>query len=139
VRGFLWMPQMTYKDPLFGSAADYARRTTPFRFRDQLPSGGREPGRYLLQLAIEKAGSLDTDAVRRLSGPMKERLSGVPSSGTHRTEHRGPVLTFQIQKARSRPCIRRPPQPASGIPPSITGVFVSAGGPLPPCFFKEGR
>jgi branched-chain amino acid transport system substrate-binding protein len=60
-----WMPDMRYSGPLFGSSSDYTNVYTR-RFGPgitQQAAGASQAG-LLLQLAIEKAGSLDTGPVR---------------------------------------------------------------------------
>ncbi|MDP3768194.1 MAG: amino acid ABC transporter substrate-binding protein, partial [Dehalococcoidia bacterium] len=66
-----WLPNMGYKGRDFGSSRDYSKAVT-----ERL---GREPNYHVasgtaaglfLQMAIEKANSLDTDAVRKAFGTM---------------------------------------------------------------------
>jgi len=94
-----WMPQMNYSDPLFGSASDYAELYTQ-RFGEGLSyqAAGASQGGLLLQLAIEKAGSLETDKVREALrsyrgstfwGPTKWDSTGQNTAGA--------TVTFQIQ------------------------------------------
>jgi len=94
-----WMPQMNYSDPLFGSASDYAELYTQ-RFGEGLSyqAAGASQGGLLLQMAIEKAGSLETDKVREALrsyrgstfwGPTKWDSTGQNTAGA--------TVTFQIQ------------------------------------------
>ncbi len=111
-----WMPQMTYKDPLFGSAADYAKAyDAMFDFEITYQAAAASQGGYLLQLAIEKAGSLDTDAVREALrsyegttfwGPVKWDTTGQNIAGQS--------VTFQIQKGAIQTVY--PPAAATGKP-----------------------
>ncbi len=60
-----WMPQMTYSGSVFGSASDYAELyNSKYDERLTYQAAAGSQGGVLLQLAIEKAGSLDTEAVR---------------------------------------------------------------------------
>jgi branched-chain amino acid transport system substrate-binding protein len=94
-----WMPQMNYSDPLFGSASDYANLYAK-KFGEGLSyqAAGASQGGLLLQMAIEKAGSLETDKVREALrsysgstfwGPTKWDASGQNTAGA--------TVTFQIQ------------------------------------------
>jgi branched-chain amino acid transport system substrate-binding protein len=94
-----WMPQMNYSDPLFGSASDYADLYAK-KFGEGLSyqAAGASQGGLLLQMAIEKAGSLETDKVRAALrsysgstfwGPTKWDASGQNTAGA--------TVTFQIQ------------------------------------------
>jgi branched-chain amino acid transport system substrate-binding protein len=94
-----WMPQMNYSDPLFGSASDYADLYAK-KFGEGLSyqAAGASQGGLLLQMAIEKAGSLETDKVREALrsysgstfwGPTKWDASGQNTAGA--------TVTFQIQ------------------------------------------
>lgn len=94
-----WMPQMAYSDPLFGSASEYTAKYVAKYGSDFAYQGAAgSQGGYLLQLAIEKAGSTDTDAVRAALasydgttfwGPTKFDSTGQNTSGG--------AVTFQIQ------------------------------------------
>ena len=94
-----WMPEMSYSDPLFGNATDYERKYTE-RFGPGLAYQGAAAsmGGYILQLAIEKAGTTDTDRVREVLaaydgttfwGPVKYDASGQNAAGG--------AVSFQIQ------------------------------------------
>jgi branched-chain amino acid transport system substrate-binding protein len=96
-----WMPQMTYTDPLFGSTQDYTKKYTD-KYGPGLAYQGAagSQGGYLLQMAIEKAGSIDTDKVREVLaaydgttfwGPIRFDATGQNIAGG--------AVTFQIQKA----------------------------------------
>jgi branched-chain amino acid transport system substrate-binding protein len=95
-----WMPQMTYTDPLFGSTQDYTKKYTA-KYGPGLAYQGAagSQGGYLLQMAIEKAGTIDTDKVREVLaaydgttfwGPVKFDATGQNIAGG--------AVTFQIQK-----------------------------------------
>jgi branched-chain amino acid transport system substrate-binding protein len=94
-----WMPQMNYSDDLFGSASDYADLYAG-KFGEGLSyqAAAASQGGLLLQLAIEKAGSLETDKVREALrsyggstfwGPTRWDASGQNMAGA--------TVTFQIQ------------------------------------------
>lgn len=96
-----WMPLMKYSDPLFGTASDYAENfRSTFKDTDLSYQGAAaSQGGLLLQSAIEKAGSLDTDSVREALrsytgstfwGPTKWDSTGQNIAGE--------TVTFQIQK-----------------------------------------
>jgi branched-chain amino acid transport system substrate-binding protein len=94
-----WMPEMSYRDPLFGSASDYAKLYAS-KYGEGLTyqAAGASQAGYLLQLAIEKAGSLDTDKVREAL----RSYSGTTFWGPTRWDETGKNLagasvTFQIQ------------------------------------------
>lgn len=94
-----WMPQMTYSDPLFGTSSDYAEKfASRYDMELSYQAAGASQGGLLLQMAIEKAGSLDTDAVRAALqsyegstfwGPIKWDETGQNIAGA--------AVTFQIQ------------------------------------------
>jgi branched-chain amino acid transport system substrate-binding protein len=95
-----WMPEMKYTGPLFGSSSDYANLFTK-RFGPgvtQQAAGASQAG-LLLQLALEKAGALETNAVRKALrayegttfwGPTKWDKTGKNVGGSS--------VAFQIQK-----------------------------------------
>jgi branched-chain amino acid transport system substrate-binding protein len=94
-----WMPQMNYSDPLFGSASDYGDLYAE-KFGEGLSyqAAAASQGGLLLQMAIEKAGSLETDKVREALrsysgstfwGPTKWDSTGQNTAGA--------TVTFQIQ------------------------------------------
>jgi len=95
-----WMPQMKYSDPFFGSAQDYTKEyTTKYGAGIAYQAAAASQGGYLLQLAIEKAGSIETDKVRAALqaydgvtfwGPTKWDATGQNMAGG--------AVTFQIQK-----------------------------------------
>ena len=96
-----WMPEMSYSDPMFGTAADYVKNYTA-KFGPGLAYQGAAAsvGAYVLQLAIEKAGTIDTDKVRAVLatyngtpfwGPIQYDSTGQNAAGG--------AVTFQIQNA----------------------------------------
>jgi branched-chain amino acid transport system substrate-binding protein len=111
-----WMPQMTYPDPMFGSAKDYTKLYTE-RYGPDLSyqgAAGTEGG-CLLQWAIEKAGSTDTDKVREALqsydgtnfwGPIKFDATGQNVAGG--------AVTFQIQNGAIQTVW---PETAASAPP----------------------
>lgn len=95
-----WMPQMTYTDPLFVSTQEYTKKYSE-KYGAGLAYQGAagSQGGYLLQMAIEKAGSIDTDKVREVLaaydgttfwGPVRFDPTGQNIAGG--------AVTFQIQK-----------------------------------------
>jgi branched-chain amino acid transport system substrate-binding protein len=95
-----WMPEMNYKGPLFEStqsyAALYAKR---FGTGITYQAAAASQGGLLLQLAIEKAKTLETDKVREAL----RSYEGTTFWGQTRFDEngrniRGKSVTFQIQK-----------------------------------------
>jgi len=111
-----WMPQMTYTDPLFGSSQEYTKKFEA-KYGGGLSYQGAAASQagYLLQLAIEKAGSTATDKVREALhsydgstfwGPTRFDESGKNVAGG--------AVTFQIQKGAIQTVW--PPEAASAPP-----------------------
>jgi branched-chain amino acid transport system substrate-binding protein len=95
---------MSYSDPLFGTTAQYSKDYTA-RFGEGLTyqAAGASQAGLLLQMAIEKAGSLQTDAVREAL----RAYSGVTFWGLTRWDATGKNMagasvTFQIQNGEIR-------------------------------------
>jgi branched-chain amino acid transport system substrate-binding protein len=94
-----WMPQMNYSDDLFGSASDYADLYAE-KYGEGLSyqAAAASQGGLLLQMAIEKAGSLETDkvreALRSYSGSTFWGPTRWDSTGQNMA---GATVTFQIQ------------------------------------------
>ena len=60
-----WESTMEWEDPWFGTAADYAARyTEAYDIHPSYQAAESTAAALVLHLAIEEAGSLDTDAVR---------------------------------------------------------------------------
>lgn len=96
-----WMPQMAYSDEVFGTASDYARAYAA-RFPEELAYQGAagSQGGLLLQLAIEKAGSLDTDAVRQALSGMESSTFWGPTKWDQTGQNiAGSSVAFQIQRS----------------------------------------
>ena len=94
-----WMPQMKYSDPLFGTASDYAAAFDA-RFEEEIAyqAAGASQGGLLLQMAIEKAGSLDTDAVRAALRSYNGTTFWGPTRWDETGQNvAGSAVTFQIQ------------------------------------------
>lgn len=95
-----WMPQMKYQDPVFGTAQAYSKLYESKYGPDlSYQAAAASQGAYLLQLAIEKAGSIETDKVRAALkaydsttfwGPTKWDSTGQNMAGG--------AVCFQIQK-----------------------------------------
>jgi branched-chain amino acid transport system substrate-binding protein len=95
-----WMPQMKYSDPLFGTAQEYTRKYTE-KYGEGLAyqGAGGSQSAYLLQLAIEKAGSLETDKVRAALQGYDGTTFWGPTKWSPTGENlAGGAVTFQIQK-----------------------------------------
>jgi branched-chain amino acid transport system substrate-binding protein len=112
-----WMPQMAYSDKVFGSASDYAGL-----FAKRFPNteiayqaAGASQGGLLLQLAIEKAGTLDTDAVRKALQEYKGTTFWGPTEWDETGQNiAGQSVTFQIQKGKIETVY--PPSAATASP-----------------------
>jgi len=97
-----WMPDMKYNGPLFGSTSDYARlfESKISEGINQQAAAASQAG-LLLQLAIENAGTLNTDEVRNslksydgttFWGPISWDKTGQNMGGSS--------VVFQIQKGK---------------------------------------
>lgn len=77
--GEWWLPTMDAKGPIFGSTANYVKLFEEMHGKtpDYHASCGSAAG-SLLQLAIERAGTLETEAVRAEMLKMDEVLSSFP-------------------------------------------------------------
>jgi branched-chain amino acid transport system substrate-binding protein len=94
-----WMPQMTYPDPVYGTSAGYTELFTKNYGPGLAYQGaaGTQGGR-VLQAAIEKAGSLDTDKVREaLSTYNDTTFWGATRFDETGQNRAGGAVTFQIQ------------------------------------------
>jgi len=97
--GEWWAPMMAWEDPFFGTASEYAAEFEQrFGYVPTYHAASSSIGGYLLQLAIERAGTLDTEAVRQqllaldemtMFGPMRFNEAGVNVAGA--------AAGFQIQ------------------------------------------
>ncbi len=94
-----WMPEMKYSDTLFGTTQDYAKLYTQ-KYGEGLTyqAAGASQAGLLLQQAIEKAGSLETDKVRQAL----RSYDGTTFWGPTRFDETGKnmagkTVTFQIQ------------------------------------------
>jgi branched-chain amino acid transport system substrate-binding protein len=90
---------MSYRDPLFGTTSDYAKLYAS-KYGEGLTyqAAGASQAGYLLQLAIQKAGSLETDKVREAL----RAYSGTTFWGPTRWDETGKNMAgasvaFQIQ------------------------------------------
>ncbi len=111
-----WMPQMKYSGPVFGSAADYAKK-----YKEKFGAGltyqaaAASQGGVLLQLAIEKAGSLDTEAVRNALKSYKGTTFWGPTEFNEKGQNiAGGTVTFQLQNGEK--VTVWPPAAATGKP-----------------------
>ncbi len=94
-----WTPDVKYQGPLFGSARDYAQAfEKKYGFVPDYHAASSSAGGLVLQLAIEKAGSLDPQKVRdalasldamTVLGPVKFNAVGLNTAK--------PMVTVQIQ------------------------------------------
>jgi branched-chain amino acid transport system substrate-binding protein len=97
-----WMPQMKYSDPLFGTSSDYAAAYDA-KYEEEIAyqAAGASQGGLLLQMAIEKAGSLDTDKVREALRSYEGTTFWGPTKWDETGQNiAGSTVTFQIQNMK---------------------------------------
>ena len=97
-----WTPDVKYHGPLFGSARDYAQAfEKKYGFVPDYHAASSSAGGLVLQLAIEKAGSVDPQKVRdalasldatTFLGPVRFNAEGLNTAK--------PMVTVQIQHGR---------------------------------------
>ncbi len=97
-----WSKAFKYKDPLFGSTEGYVKAYREKYGEDpEYHSAGGTAAALALQLAVEKAGSLDIKEVRKALLEMKEEtfygVIGFDESGRINTK---PMAVIQIQKGK---------------------------------------
>ena len=97
-----WSKAFKYKDPLFGSTEGYVKAyREKYREDPEYHSAGGTAAALALQLAVEKAGSLDIKEVRKALLEMKEEtfygVIGFDESGRINTK---PMAVIQIQKGK---------------------------------------
>ena len=99
-----WLPSLKYRGPVFGSTSDYAAGFERFTgYRPYYFAAAGSMAGLVLQLAIEAAGTLDTDAVRsalRVSEP--ESFWGPVGWNDRGQNFRGLSFPSQIQDGRLR-------------------------------------
>jgi branched-chain amino acid transport system substrate-binding protein len=97
-----WTKAMSYKDPLFGSTAGYVKAfKNRYGIDPEYHAAGGSAAALTLQLAIEKAGTLDVDEVRKALLNMKEEtfygVIGFDETGRIVTK---PMAVIQIQNSK---------------------------------------
>ena len=114
-----WMPLMKYEDHLFGSASNWAEKYKGKFGGDEPPAyqaAAASQGGLLLQLAIEKAGTLDTDAVRSALQSYSESTFWGPTRWDETGQNMaGATVTFQIQSGEIQTVF---PKEAATSPPN---------------------
>ena len=81
VEGEWWIPEMKLKDPVFGTTEDYVKACRAMFGETYTPgyhAASASAAGSLLQLAVEKAGSIETDKVREALKGMDLQLSTWP-------------------------------------------------------------
>ena len=94
-----WQSTLGYSDPWFGSAADYAARYhEAYDIEPSYQAAESTATALVLQLAIETAGSLDTDAVRTALQDMDVVTFYGPINFDETGKNAGkPMVTIQVQ------------------------------------------
>ena len=94
-----WESTLAYEDPWFGSAADYAERyTEAYEVHPSYQAAESTATALALHLAIEDAGTLDTDAVRQALLDMDVVTFYGPINFDETGKNAGkPMVTIQIQ------------------------------------------
>ena len=94
-----WQSTLGYSDPWFGSASDYEQRyVAAYDMEPSYQSAESTATALVLQLAIEAAGSLDTDAVRTALHDMDVTTFYGPIKFDDTGKNAGkPMVTVQIQ------------------------------------------
>lgn len=98
-----WLPNMGWKGPVFGSSQDYARLVQErFGYQPGYHTAAGTASGLLLQLAIEKAGSTDTEKVREaLLGLDVETFWGPVAWSASGTNVKGASGPIQIRNGRA--------------------------------------
>ena len=81
VEGEWWIPEMKLKDPVFGTTEDYVKACRAMfgeTYKPGYHAASASAAGSLLQLAVEKAGSIETDKVREALRGMDLQLSTWP-------------------------------------------------------------
>ncbi len=115
-----WMPEMSYSGPLFGSPSDYASLYKE-KFGEGLTyqAAAASQAGLLLQLAIEKAGSLETDKVREALRSYDGSTFWGPTRWDQTGQNvAGQTVTFQIQKGEIRTVFPKAAAQAAPIYPA---------------------
>ena len=140
-----WMPQMAYTDPLFGSASQYAKPTTPrssARGSPTRPPAPPRPGCCCSWPSRRPAPWRRRRCGRRCA-PTPAPPSGARPSGTRPARTwPAPRSPSRSRTARSRPSgRRRPPRPRPSTPPGKRAFRERGGEPARAPLFcaKPGR
>ncbi len=81
IEGEWWIPTMKLKDPVFGTTEDYVKACRAMfgeTYKPGYHAASASAAGSLLQLAVEKAGSIETDKVREALRGMDLQLSTWP-------------------------------------------------------------
>jgi branched-chain amino acid transport system substrate-binding protein len=97
-----WLPNMGWKGPMFGSSQDYGKRVQEkFGYVAGYHVASGTAAGLLLQLAIEKAASIETDKVREaLLGMDVETFWGPTKWDTNGKTLKGGQGAIQIQDGK---------------------------------------
>ncbi|GAB4113353.1 MAG: amino acid ABC transporter substrate-binding protein [Candidatus Caldatribacteriota bacterium] len=82
VEGEWWLPEMKLQDPIFGTTADYVKACKDLfgeDFKPQYWTASSSAAGSILQLAIEKADSIETDKVREAMASLDVELATWPA------------------------------------------------------------
>lgn len=97
-----WLPNMGWKGPVMGSSQDYARVfEEKFGYEPDYHVAGATAAGVILQLALEKAGSTDVDAVRKALNEFDMELFWGPTAWDETGQNiKGGSGPIQIQEGR---------------------------------------
>jgi branched-chain amino acid transport system substrate-binding protein len=97
-----WTPDVKYRGPVFGSAGNYAQRFRErYGFVPDYHAAESSAAGVTLQLAVEKAGSVDPEKVRAALASLDATTFYGPIQFDHQgLNTRKPMVTVQIQHGR---------------------------------------
>jgi len=98
-----WTPDVKYRGPLFGAAADYSKAFRErYGFVPDYHAAESSAAGVVLQRAIEKAGSLDPQKVRdALASLTTETFYGPVKFDAHGLNVGKPMVVVQVQRGQA--------------------------------------
>lgn len=103
VFGYTWYnPTLAWKDPVFGSAAEYGRLfKQKYNYEPNYYSAAGSTAGVILQRAIQKAGSIDPEKVRdALAAIEEETIFGLVGYDERGRNVKGGTVVIQIQNGK---------------------------------------